>query len=69
MCIRDSGYFITIVTKDRQHFFGEIINQEMFITEIGLFVENNFKKIEKEILHLKIHESVSYTHLDVYKRQ
>ena len=54
----NNGYFITIVTKDRQHFFGEIINQEMFITEIGLFVEDNFKKIEKEILHLKIHEYV-----------
>ena len=54
----NNGYFITIVTKDRQHFFGEIINQEMFITEIGLFVENHFKKIENEILHLKIHEYV-----------
>ena len=54
----NNGYFITIVTKDRQHFFGEIINKEMFITEIGLFVEDNFRKIEKEILHLKIHEYV-----------
>lgn len=52
------GYFITIVTKNREHFFGEIINQEMFISEIGLFLENNFKNIEKDIHHLKIHEYI-----------
>lgn len=54
----NNGYFITIVTKNREHFFGEIMNQEMFITEIGVFLEDNFKSIEKDILHLKIHEYI-----------
>jgi putative transposase len=31
----NAHYFVTICTKDREHFFGEIINEEMQLSEIG----------------------------------
>ncbi len=31
-------YFITICTKNREHFFGEIRNGEMQLSEIGAIV-------------------------------
>ncbi|MES2776162.1 MAG: hypothetical protein V4722_18435 [Bacteroidota bacterium] len=35
----NGSYFITICTKDRIHFFGEISNDEMHLTEIGILAE------------------------------
>lgn len=41
----DSGdYFITICTKDRKHYFGEIVDSEMRLTAIGKFVNNQLEK-------------------------
>ena len=37
-------YFITICTKDRLHFFGEINNGEMNFSEIGKIVETEWIK-------------------------
>ena len=34
-------YFITICTKNREHFFGEIRNGEMQLSEIGAIVKKN----------------------------
>ena len=46
-------YFITICTRDREHFFGEIQDGEMFLNEIGkiadscwLQIPNHFKNAE-----------------------
>ena len=41
---QDGYYFITIVTKDRERFFGEIVNQEMIYTPIGVYVKSNILK-------------------------
>ncbi len=41
---QDGYYFITIVTKDREHFFGEIVNQQMIYTPIGEFAKINILK-------------------------
>lgn len=41
---QDGYYFITIVTKDREHFFGEITNKEMIYSPIGEYVKNNILK-------------------------
>ena len=38
-------YFITICTKDRQEYFGEIIEGEMFLNEYWKIVENEIKNI------------------------
>lgn len=33
------AYFITIVTQHRAHFFGEIIDGEMVLNDVGLMVD------------------------------
>jgi putative transposase len=49
-----ASYFITIVTKSREHFLGEIKEGEMFLSEIGKNIEDNFKIIESTISHIQI---------------
>lgn len=39
-----ASYFITVCTDNRQHFFGEIINEKMVLSEIGEIVENEWIK-------------------------
>jgi putative transposase len=41
---QDGYYFITIVTKDREHAFGEIVNQQMKYSAIGEYVKTNILK-------------------------
>jgi len=38
-------YFITICTKDRQEYFGEIIDGEMILNEYWKILENEIKNI------------------------
>jgi REP element-mobilizing transposase RayT len=37
-------YFVTICTLQREHFFGEVIEGEMFLSEIGKIVEDEWIK-------------------------
>ena len=37
-------YFITICTKNREHFFGEIKNDEMILNELGLITNIEWEK-------------------------
>ena len=39
----DGYYFITICTKDREHFFGKIKNGIMFLNELGCIVHEQWK--------------------------
>lgn len=32
-------YFITVCTKNREHYFGEICNGEMILNDLGSFVQ------------------------------
>jgi putative transposase len=41
---QDGYYFITIVTKDRQHAFGKIANQQITYSAIGDYVKTNILK-------------------------
>ena len=46
------SYFITIVTKDRQPLFGEVVNGEMVLNEFGRIVAEEWTRsasIRKEI--------------------
>ena len=38
------AYFVTIVTKNREHFFGEIRNGKMFLSEIGKIARDEWFK-------------------------
>ncbi len=42
---RPGSYFITICTKNREHFFGEIKNHEMYLNEIGIIADKCWAKI------------------------
>ncbi len=37
-------YFITICTKDRQHYFGRIENHKMILNELGLITNAEWEK-------------------------
>ncbi|HQN93035.1 MAG TPA: hypothetical protein PLQ09_02880 [Prolixibacteraceae bacterium] len=39
------SYFITICTKKREHYFGEIANHEMILSEIGKWAVENLEQI------------------------
>ncbi len=41
----NGSYFITICTKNREHFFGEILNEEMHLNEIGKMADKYWKEI------------------------
>ncbi len=41
----DGAYFITIVTKNREHFFGKIMNGEMVFNGLGGIANGYWKKI------------------------
>ncbi len=41
----NAAYFITICTKNRAHFFGEIANRKMILTDIGEFAEKFWLEI------------------------
>jgi len=41
---RNAAYFVTICTQHREHYFGDITNGIMQLSEIGLIVENEWLK-------------------------
>lgn len=47
-------YFITIVTKNREHFFGEIINSKMILSEIGKIAEKYWYEIKNHFPFIKL---------------
>lgn len=54
----DGAYFITLVTKNRETFFGEIINGEMILSEIGKIAFNNWSEIDKHFNNVVLDEFV-----------
>ena len=46
-CYNVGCYFITICTDKREHFFGEVKDTKMFLSEIGEYVESNINKISQ----------------------
>jgi len=49
----NGAYFITICTKNRKHFFGEIVDGEMVLNKIGVIVWDEWlisEKIRKNII-------------------
>lgn len=50
----NAAYFITICTNDRIHFFGEIVNQEMQLTELGKQAEWCWYQIPEHFPFVKL---------------
>jgi len=54
----EGAYFITICTQDREHFFGEIENEKMVLTETGRLAEKYWAEIPKQFPFIKLGEFV-----------
>lgn len=54
----NGSYFITICTKNRSHFFGEIIEKEMHKSKIGEIAETHWKEIPDRFEYAKLGEFV-----------
>ena len=71
---RNGNYFITICTLNREHFFGEVINGRMVLSEVGRFAEMFWSEIPEHfpyssldafvIMPNHIHGIVVIDHLD-----
>ena len=48
---KDGAYFITICTKNREHFFGECKNGKMKLSTSGAIVQGFWYAIPKHFLH------------------
>ncbi len=54
----NSTYFVTICTKNRENFFGEIQNGKMKFNDIGRVVANEWQKTEKIRRNVELYEWV-----------
>jgi len=54
----DGAYFITICTKDKQHFFGDIKNDKMILNSIGNVAEKCWQEIPDHFPDSEIGEYV-----------
>ena len=53
----DNGYyFITICTKERKHYFGEIINHEMKLSNIGKITKQYWLEIPRNFSFVELDE-------------
>ena len=55
---KEGYYFITIVTQNREHLFGEIVEGEMVLNEAGVMVEKWYIKLEDKFQNISNHEMV-----------
>jgi hypothetical protein len=51
---KNGAYFVTICTKDRQHFFGEIIHNKMILSEIGNLTNEYWYEIPEHFPFVKL---------------
>ncbi len=51
-------YFVTVCTKDREHYFGEIIDKEMRLSHIWEICEQEILHIEQSRESIQIHEYI-----------
>ena len=51
-------YFVTICCKDRVHFFGKIINGEMYLNESGKIVNSQINWLEEQYGYCHVHNAV-----------
>jgi len=53
---RDGHYFITICTQNRTHFFGQVENYKMYLSDIGEIVKNEWLKTIQIRQNIKLGE-------------
>ncbi len=55
---RKGAYFITIVTKNRKHFFGEITDGKMILNALGKMAEKFWRDIPQHFAFVRLDEFV-----------
>lgn len=50
----NGGYFITICTQNRKHFFGKIIEKQFIASEIGTLAEKFWMEIPQHFPHVEL---------------
>jgi REP element-mobilizing transposase RayT len=56
---RNGAYFVTICTKDSQHFFGEIIHNKMILSGIGNLANEYWYEIPEHFPFVKLGEFIA----------
>ncbi|MFA6160453.1 MAG: transposase [Parcubacteria group bacterium] len=51
-------YFVTICTKDKEYFFGDVKNGEMVLNDVGKMVNKYWREIPAHFLFVKLDEFV-----------
>jgi REP element-mobilizing transposase RayT len=54
----NGAYFITIVTKNRNHFFGKIVDHKMILNEIGKIAKKYWDEIPRHFPFIRLDEMV-----------
>jgi putative transposase len=49
----NGAYFITICTKEMQHFFGEVVDKKMILNSVGVLAEEYWIEILKEFPYVE----------------
>ena len=65
-------YFITLCTKDKINYFGEIRDEKIKLNNLGKFVYNNIKKLEEIYRNIKVDKFVvmlNHIHLIIIMKQ
>ncbi|MCF8460332.1 MAG: hypothetical protein K9G46_06385 [Flavobacteriales bacterium] len=55
---RDAAYFVTICTKDKEHYFGEVENGIMIKTELGTTADDVWQMIPEQFPFVRLEEWV-----------
>ena len=51
-------YFITLCINNREHLFGEIINNEMILNDAGINAVKFWNEIPQHFTHVRLHEFI-----------
>lgn len=55
---QDAAYFVTICTKDRKHFFGDVVNGVMKLSHVGIIADLLWNEIKNHANHIGLDEYV-----------
>ena len=53
----NGAYFITICTKEMQHFFGEVVDKKMILNSAGALAEEYWIEIVKQFPYIVVYKS------------
>ncbi len=55
---QDGAYFVTICVQNKECLFGEIVDGEMYLNEIGKIIQKQWKQLPKRFSNIKLDEFI-----------